>query len=105
MHFLQTSSTCFKCTDLISQAGNSCRVESIGYKFSFVSPNIIVDFAYPLAKTLKISNLKATTTDNQAIATTTWQIHSQTASQLQIRTDLILSQLPIKLNFNFEQDL
>ncbi|CAG9320634.1 unnamed protein product [Blepharisma stoltei] len=98
------SPTCFKCADVISQSGNSCRVYSVGYKFSFVSPNIIVDFAYPLAKTLKISNLKATTTDNQAISTTTWQIHSQTASQLQIRTDLILSQLPIKLKFSFEQD-
>ncbi|CAG9323956.1 unnamed protein product [Blepharisma stoltei] len=96
--------TCFKCTDLISEAENSCRVDSIGYKFSFASPNIIVDFAYPLAKTLKISNLKATTTDSQAIATTTWQIHSQTASQLQIRTDLTLSQFPIKLSFSFEQD-
>ncbi|CAG9320629.1 unnamed protein product [Blepharisma stoltei] len=97
------SPTCFKCADVISQSGNSCRVYSVGYKFSFVSPNIIVDFAYPLAKTLKISNLKATT-DSQDIATTTWQIHSQTASQLQIRTDLVLSQLPIKLKFSFEQE-
>ncbi|CAG9323947.1 unnamed protein product [Blepharisma stoltei] len=98
------SPTCFKCTDLISQAGNSCRVDSIGYKLSFVSPNIIVDFAYPLAKALKISSLQAATTNNQALATTTWEIHSQTVSQLQIRTDLTLSQLPIKLNFSFEQD-
>ncbi|CAG9320638.1 unnamed protein product [Blepharisma stoltei] len=98
------SPTCFKCTDVISQVGNSCIVDSVGYKLSFASPNIVFDFAYPLAKTLKISNLKATTADNQAIATTTWQIHSQTASQLQIRTDLILSQLPIKLDFSFEQD-
>ncbi|CAG9320637.1 unnamed protein product [Blepharisma stoltei] len=50
------SPTCFKCTDVISQVGNSCRVDSVGYKLSFASPNIVVDFAYPLAKTLKISN-------------------------------------------------
>ncbi|CAG9325538.1 unnamed protein product [Blepharisma stoltei] len=98
---------CFLCSSLIVQAGDTCRVDSIGYQIGFSKSNIEIDFANALTTDFTLSSITAYSDASPSTPLTTigWTLNEckAGATQCSIKTDIKESQLPISLDLEFNQ--
>ncbi|CAG9324113.1 unnamed protein product [Blepharisma stoltei] len=97
------SPNCYKCADLVVQDGSSCRVDKVGYQLSFDSPDVVIDLAHPLSKTVGFDSFTASK-GQVSVPTGGWSIKSSTVSQIKVQTDLDETKLPIDITFSFKQN-
>ncbi|CAG9335128.1 unnamed protein product [Blepharisma stoltei] len=96
---------CFKYTDVVTQEGAMCKVNSIGYYISLSGTNIKIDFAHPLESALNIASLNAKSDKGIVIDTSLWTLNTCAVGSTgcTIATSLTTDQLPIQFDFQFSQ--
>jgi len=96
------ASTCYKCAGIVYQDSTTCRVDSLGFKYHFSDPYIIIDFAIASTNTYTIESLVASYDDGRTKDTSSWTVDSSTSKQMQIKTTgFSEADLPIKIDFIF----